>query len=325
MHYAGWCALSDAELARCDIAEVNLAAAVGLPGADSLDVAALCAKVDAWAALVGEATRRALPRRAADAANRDLTEAQFRMLVLVTVLQRKLGVTYNRAFSEGEYDARDARNLFIHGLLTGHGGTCVTMPVLFAAIGRRLGYPLTLALAKEHMFCRWDDSRGERFNIEATSPGLNIYDDDFYHSWPFPLSEIELATGRYLESLSPREELAHFLGNRGNCLRDNLQGPRALEAYYYAAKLDLRRHDFQHMLCTLQCRIVSRTRELFHLPPGPHAARLLDFLAPTPAEGGTDEEACIRLAKQDLLRIVRLHAPKLVPVAPRQWNHTVIA
>ncbi len=63
------------------------------------------------------------------------------MLVLVMVLQRNLGVraTIIR-FNAGPYDATDSRNLFLHGLLTGHGGTCVTMPVLYTAIGRRLGY-----------------------------------------------------------------------------------------------------------------------------------------------------------------------------------------
>lgn len=32
---------------------------------------------------------------------------------------------------------------FIHGLLmVGHGGTCVTMPVLYAAIGKWLGFAI---------------------------------------------------------------------------------------------------------------------------------------------------------------------------------------
>ena len=65
---------------------------------------------------------------------------KFRMLALVTVLQRNLGVRYDPACREGAYCAFDPRTLFLHGLLDGHGGTCATMPVLYVAIGRRLGY-----------------------------------------------------------------------------------------------------------------------------------------------------------------------------------------
>jgi hypothetical protein len=81
-------------------------------------------------------------------------------------------VKYNFAFIEGDYDATDSRNLFIHGLLGGHGGSCVTMPVLYAAIGRRLRYPIKLVGAKQHTFCRWDDGAGERFNIEGNVAGI---------------------------------------------------------------------------------------------------------------------------------------------------------
>ena len=38
---------------------------------------------------------------------------------------------YDPACQEGPYCALDSRTLFIHGLLDGRGGTCVTMPVLY--------------------------------------------------------------------------------------------------------------------------------------------------------------------------------------------------
>ena len=79
---------------------------------------------------------------------------KFRMMALVTVLQRDLGVRDDPACQEGPYCALDPRTLFIHGLLDGHGGTCVTMPVLYVAIGRRLGYPLFLVQAREHFLER---------------------------------------------------------------------------------------------------------------------------------------------------------------------------
>lgn len=237
MHYESWCALSDAELARRDIAEVNLAAAFDLPHAGQLEVRKLCAQVDQWAELVRYGTKRALRSRAARGTDREYSDSQFRMLVLVTVLQRNLGVRYNFEFSTGDYDASDSRNLFIHGLLAGHGGTCVTMPVLYAAVGRRLGYPLKLVFAQEHVFCRWDNPAGERFNIEATSQGFVSHSDEYYHRKPRPLSEKDLATGRFLRSLTPREELAFFLSQRGHCCLDNLHTARALKAFYCAHQL----------------------------------------------------------------------------------------
>ena len=172
MQCESWCSLSDDELARRDIAEVNLAAAFDLPQARNLDIPSLCRRVDDWARIVREATQKALPRRTRELCLRKYSEAQFRILAMVTVLQRDLGLRYNLAFMEGEYDGSDSRNLFIHGPLSGHGYNCVTMPVLYAAVGRRLGYPIELVLAKEHTFCRWDGETGDRFRSKASSLGF---------------------------------------------------------------------------------------------------------------------------------------------------------
>jgi hypothetical protein len=62
MDYERWASLSEAELADFDVAEVNLAAAVGLPGAEGLDIPACLAKLDEWAALVREATEYFWPK-----------------------------------------------------------------------------------------------------------------------------------------------------------------------------------------------------------------------------------------------------------------------
>jgi hypothetical protein len=236
MDYSTWCGLSDDALSRLDIAEVNLAAAAGLPGAEDLSIPALLAQLDGWSTLVRDRTARALPGwpHGPDA---DLSEGQFRMLALVTVVQRELGVRYYMPFTEGEYDARDSRNLFIHGILSGQGGTCATMPVLYTAIGRRLGYPLRLVMAKEHLFCRWDDPTGERFNIEATTRGFASYADEYYFAWPKPLTERDLGSRPFLRSLSPRQELAEFIAERGLCLRDHLQLAEAEQAFAWGARL----------------------------------------------------------------------------------------
>jgi hypothetical protein len=229
--------MPDEKLGAFDIAELNLGAAFGLPGAQDMDVVACLAKLSRWTDLVRVNTDHWWQRFARSPGEFDNSPSQFRMLVLVTVLQRHLGVRYNLAFMDGDYNGSDSRNLFIHGLLSGYGGTCVSMPVLYVAVGRRLGYPLKLANAKEHLFARWEEPGGERFNIESTSRGFSVRDDEFYRKWPKPITDEEVERGLYLRSLRPREELAEFFCHRGNCLRDNMAFLEASRAYSHAAQL----------------------------------------------------------------------------------------
>ncbi len=237
MNYAKWCALSDQELARRDIAEVNLACAVGLPGSEELDIAACCRQLDDWAKIALRATQRAMKRRRCSDRYGDLSHSQFRMLVLTSVLVQTLGIKFDLEAMEGDFDASDSRRLFVHGLLAGHGGTCVSMPVLLAAIGRRLDYPIKLVLAPNHMFCRWT-SDSETFNIEATSPGFNSPSDEHYLTWPKRISpDQQSETGWWLRDLSPREELAYFLAHRGFCWLEHFQSHLAVEAHFHAVRL----------------------------------------------------------------------------------------
>ena len=85
-------------------------------------------------------------------------------------------------------DFSDSRDLFIHGLVYGPGGTCIRCPSLYAAVGRRLGYPLKLVESKGHLFVRWDDPNGERLNIEATGQGLSCPADEHYRTWPVAIA-----------------------------------------------------------------------------------------------------------------------------------------
>jgi hypothetical protein len=308
MHCESWCSLSDEELGQRDIAEVNLAAAFGLPYADSLDISALRYKLDGWTDIVRRVTDRALLRRTRELCLQKYSEAQLRILAMVTVLQRDLGIRYNLAFMEGEYDASDSHNLFIHGPLTGRGFTCVTAPVIYAAIGRRLGYPIKLVHAKEHTFCRWDEQDGERFNIEATSPGLTMPPDEVYCKWPKPITPEEVKRDRYLCSLSPREELAFFISQRGCCCMDNLETFHAMEAFYYAHKLipDLPVYGKYWAVSTIMHRLAHGT----NLPVGTQAHVSQEKPTPSlrilPLPGKKWEKPFLPLALEHLNRINRI-------------------
>src|SRR5262245_19403740 len=116
------------------------------------------------------------------------------MMWLVTVLQRDLGVHYWQEsidLDDHEFFSR-SENLFIHGIIQGKGGTCASLPVMYTAVGRRLGYPLKVASCKKHQFVRWEGSDGQLFNIESTSRGFISWADDHYLRWPVEMTPEEV-------------------------------------------------------------------------------------------------------------------------------------
>lgn len=236
------CQRSDAEWAQSDIAITNLKCAIGLPHRESLDIGRCLDKLGRMARQVRRETERNLYRFHRVPSEWDDSEAYWTACMMITVLQQDFGVRYNPQRIH-DPDFRDSRDLFIHGMLFGSGGTCASMPVLYVAVGRRLGYPLKLVHAKGHVFARWDDPDGmhwhhpARFNMEASNQGLKVYADEYYHTWPLRMEEWEMAEGGYLRSLSPREEFASFLAMRGHCLQDTKRFSEAAQVYAWAAEL----------------------------------------------------------------------------------------
>lgn len=228
-------AMTDEQLAREDLAMVNLLCALGLPGAENLDIGSCLKTLDKWAATIKQETDRHL-YRVRDPRFRDVykgSEAYFRVSMMLQVLQEDLGVHYNKQRAT-DVDFTNSKDLFLHGLVGNkNGGTCVSMPVLYVAMGRRLGYPMKLALAKAHVYCRWEDGQ-EQFNIEGSGEGFASFDDDYYKKWPSRLTLDEIGSGQFLRSLTPREELAVFLAARGHCCEDIERWPESHVAYAQA-------------------------------------------------------------------------------------------
>lgn len=248
-------AIEPSQLANVDIARANLICAMGLPGCSITTAAELnaeLAKLDRWAAHVASETARNFHRFTENPGEYNNSEAYFRALMLVVVLQEDFKVRYNTARINAP-DFTDSRDLFIHGMTTlgGAGGTCVSMPILYAAVGRRLGYPIRIALAKGHVFARWDApptpeacaAHGTeprfagRFNLEGTNRGFTAHEDSHYAKWPNKLTPQELAGGWYLHSLTGLEEMSQFLLQRGHCLHDTGNGLEARTGYAAAATL----------------------------------------------------------------------------------------
>lgn len=208
-------------LATSDLADFNLRQARGLPGAENLDIPHLLRTLDEWALRVQCETQRVWPIYQRNPEKFNNSPGQFRAEVLVTVLQRDVGLRYRKdslQMSDHEFWSRP-ENVFIHGPIQTRLGTCASLPVIYVGVGRRLGYPMKLATTFQHLFARWDDPQtGERFNIECTSQGFVSNPDNYYLRWPKELTEQQVNYYRATQSLTPIQEQAHAINNRSTCL-----------------------------------------------------------------------------------------------------------
>ena len=231
------------QLETNDVAYLNLACAWSLRGSEELGVSRSLALLEHWTERVRSETDRKWRMYLARPGEFRNSVEVYRMVILGAVLQQDFGVGYNpqRVTAAGVFESNsvffaDSRGVFLRGLLSGtRRGTCSSLPVLYLAVGRRLGYPLKLVPTKGHLFVRWEDAR-KRFNVECTSQGVCIYDDDHYRQWPIPLKADEEATG-YLKSLTAVESLAVFMNLRGHCLLATGRIDEGLKAHLTSAQL----------------------------------------------------------------------------------------
>jgi hypothetical protein len=95
------------------------------------------------------------------------------------------------------------------------------MPLLYVAVGRRLGYPVSLAASSEHLYVRCEDSDGGHLNIEATAvTHFKTPPDEYYRAMvTSPNADAEIAQAGWLRPLSNAEILGYSLLSRVACLK----------------------------------------------------------------------------------------------------------
>lgn len=152
-HWLDLCCLAEEDIAVFDIAALNLTAAQGLPGLEHVDVDGCLAKLDEWADRAKLEILRHIyrfdPRSQLPPSEYSFGNSlgRFCCYFLLQVLQEDCGVVYNpkRKFDP---DFGDPADLFVHGILSQNavGGTCATMPVIYVAVARRLGFPVKLVV-----------------------------------------------------------------------------------------------------------------------------------------------------------------------------------
>ncbi len=257
--------LPEPELALIDIAVTNLCCAAGLPGTDRINLGLCLQTLDAWAAQTSAFTERVMPLFWSGKCDYPDSEPRFRIQAMITCLQRDIGLRF-RLDKRSEDANLDPSDSFLHGVMQGEGGTCGSLPVLYAAIGRRLGYPLMLAMTRCHLYVRWDAlPQGESFNVEASGDGVSFLPDEHYRIGRFEMPAETVQACGYLKSLSPREELASFLVQRGECWMQEQVYGEAVTSFAWANELDPRRQ--QHRLLTVQAMQKWDEQLRAQLPP----------------------------------------------------------
>ncbi|MGO8928358.1 MAG: hypothetical protein ACLQU3_15935 [Limisphaerales bacterium] len=237
-------AMSSAELEKCDIALIDLACAQGLRGSEQLDIGQCLETVDGWADQVKWETQRREYLYNEHPQDYQHSLGRYRMNLLGAILVQDLGIRYNpdRRFelAQGKPPTMawntNSQDIFIHGLLGGkHAGTCSSMPVLYVAIGRRLGYPVSLATTKMHIYVRYEEPNGGHFNVEATmEKGFLTPTEQDYTTDIFQCTPEEVRGFGWLRPISNAEAFAHLLIHRGTCLALAKRYREAREMYLAA-------------------------------------------------------------------------------------------
>ncbi len=181
----GLCREIQEEDKSIDVLALNLAIAREIPSLRSLDVSKYQRVLDSWADHVRREVQRNLHRFRAAPKDFNNSQAYFTAMMLCTVVGQDFQVRYDQS----GFSFEKPEDLFVHGVIDNRRGTCISLPVLYVALGQRLGYPIKAVAVPGHTFCRWDDpTTGERFNMEVSNQGgFTDHPDEYYRHWPFEL------------------------------------------------------------------------------------------------------------------------------------------
>lgn len=200
-----------------DLAEIDLICGCGIDSADCFEIAPMLETLDRWTTGIETRLRRVVHRFYSDRGNYPSINV-FKVDHLIRYLIEECGVQYNTQRIDDPHTWTDPRDAHLHGLLGDrHAGTCSSLPVLIAALGRRLKMPIRLVLSPGHQFCRWD-TPNERFNINFTQEGMSCPTDEEHIDWPMPwgdaIHQEQKINPVYLISLTPEQEFAGRVATR---------------------------------------------------------------------------------------------------------------
>ena len=240
-------AMDREQLKRVDIGRMNLICANEASPNDDLDVEGLLGKLDEWA---DHCRREEIRFRGSFEKNPkryDESYAKFKAVNLVLTIKEDFKCRYQmqlvRSGAMADLNSpaffKDYKDVFIVGLLKRRRGTCSSYPVLIAAIGRRLGYPIFLKATRGHLLCEWDDGV-ERFNIDTNGEGVDTPPDEYYLTSPIGamdgMSAADIEKEYFMRALGNWESLGLFLETMGYCHEANGRMDKAIETYDLARR-----------------------------------------------------------------------------------------
>lgn len=230
-----------------DIAAVNLACARGLPNCDESEFPKYLALLDTIAEAVRRQTEKNFRLFKLKAAQFNNSEGVYRLYTMEHVFRIQFGIKYDPVVREatkngGSWNTTDSTEIFVHGLLSAkRTGTCSSLPTFAIAVGRRLGYPLTLILVPNHTLYRWDDGK-EVFNLQPNETGGEVKSDEYFYEWPRKWNDVDhqmnARTKVWLHSLMPKQEVSKYLCNRALMLRETRRYDEAIQALDAAERFD---------------------------------------------------------------------------------------
>ena len=111
-------------------------------------------------------------------------------------------------------------------------GTCLSLSILYLALGQHLNLPFYGVHVPGHFFVRYDDGK-ERINIETTRQGETLPDDYYLQTYFYGQKN----QSQYLKNLDDREVVAVYLSNLGNQYKLKGLYDRAIDILGYALDL----------------------------------------------------------------------------------------
>jgi regulator of sirC expression with transglutaminase-like and TPR domain len=113
-----------------------------------------------------------------------------------------------RPFTYDQTDplGKNTKNKTLAQYMTSRSGNCISMPILFVLLGKRIGLDLKMATAPYHAFVKFTDDEKRDWNLEATS-GAGFTRDSHYRK-ELPMTDEAVAKGTYLRALPREQEVA---------------------------------------------------------------------------------------------------------------------
>lgn len=113
------------------------------------------------------------------------------------------------AYDPDDLFGHNVRNKLLPNYLATRKGNCVSMPLLFIILGQKLGIDVTASLAPCHVFVKYRDDMGNRFDLESTANARSTDADALMAD--FPMTPESIANGVYMQPLSKRETVVAMM------------------------------------------------------------------------------------------------------------------